>query len=91
MSCVYAGRVCCTVASAKSSGGERSFSDTSLKYWPAFFPAAPDQNMMTPGNVVGTATRALKSMRIRLKDRSFTRVALVQGRRVLLLESLTWS
>lgn len=70
---------------SKISWREGFFLDTSLKYWPAFFPAAPDQSMMAP-DMLGTTTRDLKSMRIRLKDKSFTRVALVKGRR----ESCSW-
>lgn len=51
-----------------------------------FFPAASDQSMMAPGNVLDTTSRDLKSMRIRLKDKSFKRVALAQKRR----ESCSW-
>lgn len=86
MSCVYAGGVCCTVTSAKPSGGKNHFRILHWNTGLLFFPAAWDQNMMAPGNVSGTTTRDLKSMRIRLKEKSSTRVALVEGRR----ESCFW-
>lgn len=85
MSCVYAGGVCCTVTSAKSPGEDCFW----ILHWNTgllFFPAASDQSMMAPGNVLGTTSIDLKSMRIRLKDKSFKRVALAQGRR----ESCSW-